>query len=377
MDSGDMSPGSSSRRAFLGTAAAAMATSGALGASVASAAGRRAAKRYVEKHRVDVHAHYLAPDYRSALATAGITGIGGIPIPAWTPDLAIRFMDSYGIAMQMLSVSDPGVSFVSDDAAPGLARTCNDYLAGVIAAHPQRFGGFAVVPLHDVGAAVAETRRALRTLKLDGIGLLSSAQGDYLGDPRFEPLLAELNASRAWVFVHPTAIASVHKPYPVPDFIAEYPFDTTRTILSLLFNASFQRYPKIRWHFAHGGGTVPMLNFRATVLARFAKQYGALLKLPAAASALTEKSVAQALRRSHFDTALIADAPGLTAVKELAGAKQIHFGSDWPFARLVYGGTGDPQPALSAVFTAAERHGIDRRNARAQFPRVARAVPKG
>ena len=38
--------------------------------------------------------------------------IGGIPVPEWTPQLALEFMDSHGIAVQMLSVSDPGVEFV-------------------------------------------------------------------------------------------------------------------------------------------------------------------------------------------------------------------------------------------------------------------------
>jgi hypothetical protein len=52
---------------------------------------------------------------------------GGIPVPEWTPELALEFMDAHGIAVQMLSVSDPGVEFVDDERAPALARECNDF----------------------------------------------------------------------------------------------------------------------------------------------------------------------------------------------------------------------------------------------------------
>ena len=44
-------------------------------------------------HRIDVHAHYLAPAYKEALQEAEMWLIGGIPVPEWTPELALEFMD--------------------------------------------------------------------------------------------------------------------------------------------------------------------------------------------------------------------------------------------------------------------------------------------
>ena len=154
-------------------------------------------------HRIDVHAHYLAPAYKQALQEAEMWLIGGIPVPDWTPELALEFMDAHGIAVQMLSVSDPGVEFVDHERAPALARECNDYAAAVVHEHPGRFGAFAVLPMSDVEQARAETVRALDDLRLDGVGLLSSYDGRYPGDPAFEPLLSELNRRHAWVMVHP------------------------------------------------------------------------------------------------------------------------------------------------------------------------------
>jgi len=373
MSAHELSPGSTSRRAFLAAAVAGAAATTMNGVPAVAAART---KPYKEAARIDVHAHHLAPVYLDALKAAGISAIGGIPIPEWTPELALKFMDAHGIAVQMLSVSDPGVGFVADDAAAvKLAQDVNDYAAGLVAAHPGRFGAFGVVPLQAPAAATAEAVRALDALKLDGVGVLSSARDHYLGDPVFDGLLGELNRRRAWVFVHPTAITQ--KPaYQIPDFIAEYPFDTTRTIISLLFNDVFGRFPHIRWHFAHGGGVTPMLRFRLTTLAAAAKQFGKVLGLPDAAGVLNDKSVDRALSRSWFDTALIGEPPALTAVERMAGVERMLFGSDWPFAGRIYSdAVKDPQPGLSQTFNAAQRHKIDRRNARAQLPRARKATP--
>lgn len=371
----------SSRRTFIRHAATGTAAGTALMLAAPSVQAATAAARkrpYRENHRVDLHAHYLSPEYVKALHGAGIFLIGGIPIPDWSPKLALEFMDQHGIALQMLSVSDPGVAFLPDAQAVSLARACNDYAHGVVAKHPKRFGAFAVVPLHDVAAARAEVKHALGTLKLDGVGLLSSSQGRYLGDPAFRPLLADLNRRKAWVFVHPTAVAADDKPtYSIPDFIAEYPFDTTRTIISLLFNGAFQRYPNIRWHFAHGGGTVPMLRLRLSALAASAKQFGAALGLPSGSKNLNAKSAERSLKLVSYDTALVAETPALEAVSSMAGVDRMLFGSDWPFASRLYSPKKkDPQPGLSKVFSAHERHRIERLNARTHFSRARRATPK-
>lgn len=319
--------------------------------------------------RLDVHAHYIAPVYADALREHERWLIGGIPVPEWTPELAVEFMDRFGIARQFLSVSDPGVEFVAADERIALARACNDFACALVADRPERFGAFAVLP-GDPPAALAEARRALGELRLHGVGLLSSYDGRYLGDPAFEPLLAELDERGAWVFVHPTAVPEDSKPaLGVPGFIAEYPFDTTRTIVSLLIHGSFERFRRIRWHFAHGGGTVAMLRARLNALAAAARELGPAFGAPEGAQLLTADSARDALVRAFFDTALVADEPALLAVRELAGVERIVFGSDWPFAARLYAGAAedDPQPALARVFDAEALAAVERGNARREL----------
>jgi predicted TIM-barrel fold metal-dependent hydrolase len=321
---------------------------------------------------IDVHAHYVPPLYRDELAGAELWMIGGLPVPEWSVPQALEFMDAHGIAAQLLSISDPGIDFVPAQEAPELARECNDFAARTIAAHPHRFGAFAVLPLGDVQAARVEAVRALDELQLDGVGMLSSCDGRYPGDPAFEPLLSELDARSAWVFVHPTA--PVRRPgYAIPESIAEYPFDTTRAIISLLFNGAFARHPNIRWHFAHGGGTLPMHVLRLAGLAANASEFGNVLGLPAGSSVLDEGSLAVAIGRSFFDTALVAHPASLDAVARLGGPARVVFGSDWPFAARLYADAGEPQPVIDEIFGPDEAADLRRNTTAAQFPRLASA----
>jgi predicted TIM-barrel fold metal-dependent hydrolase len=313
--------------------------------------------------RVDVHAHHLPEAYVKALRDADMWLIGGIPVPEWSPQLALEFMDRHGIGLQMLSLSDPGVEFAGAR-APELARECNDAAATVIDEHGGRFGAFAALALQDIDQALAETERALDTLALHGVALLSNYRGRYLGDPVFAPLLDELDRRGAWVMVHPAAVAEERQPeLPVPRFVAEYPFDTTRTFISLLLNGVFHNHPRIHWQFAHGGGTLPMLRARLAAMTAAAKELGAALGMPEGGRVLEADSAGRALAGCFYDTALVADEPALLALQSMAGSEHLLFGSDWPFAQRLYGASQDPQPALGVVFEPSVRAQVDRLNA--------------
>jgi hypothetical protein len=97
-----------------------------------------------------------------------------------------------GIDVAVTSISTPGVHTGDDAAARALARRCNELAAELIRDRPDRFGGFACLPLPDVDGALAELAYAFDGLRLDGVVLFSNARGIYLGDSRFTPLFEEL-----------------------------------------------------------------------------------------------------------------------------------------------------------------------------------------
>ena len=72
----------------------------------------------------------------------------------------LQSMDEAGITMQVLSNSGPGPDLVPGPDGVGIARAMNDHLAAAIARHPERFAGFAVLPMQSPDAAIDEFVRA-------------------------------------------------------------------------------------------------------------------------------------------------------------------------------------------------------------------------
>lgn len=308
---------------------------------------------------IDVHAHFLPPVYSEALKAAGLVTVdGGMPVPHWTPDRALAIMDEIGVAGAVLSVSSPHVSFLPPARAATLCRQVNDAAADICRRHPDRFGAYAILPLPDVEASLAELARALDTLRLDGVALPTQADGAYLGDPKFEPLLAALDQRKTTVFIHPTSPACFESfGLGVPAPMIEFPFDTTRTVTSLLFSGAFERYPGIRFILSHAGGTLPMLATRIAGI-------GGTPVLGPRARPPTQTM--QTLARLHYDTALSTAPHQIAALRAIAPVSQIVYGTDFPFA---------PEASLRAAevqfqalpFTADEREQVRSGNARRLF----------
>ncbi|MFE6746472.1 amidohydrolase family protein [Kitasatospora purpeofusca] len=329
------------------------------------------------RDRIDVHCHLIPDFYRQSLAEHHITEIGGVPVPAWNPALAVDFMNRYGIEVQVVSVSEPGVTYL-DSATDriAMAQRLNTYMSRELvhgSTYRQgRFGGFAVLPLgrqvvaKDVDDAVVEVRRAVRELGLDGVGLFSSYGGTYLGDPVFEPLLRELDDLRAMVFIHPVTPLACPD-LGLPPFLYEFTFDTTRALVNMLYKGVYERYSGIRWLAAHAGGTLPYISYRASLLTL----------TPALAQQLGASRAADSsphFRGLFYDTALSPAPQAMKSVRELAGTEHILFATDWPFSGPLFPGVGDPAPQLDETFGSGERLAVERGNALAQFPALAARI---
>ncbi len=225
--------------------------------------------------------------------------------------------------------------------------------------HPARFGSFALLPLPDVDGALEELTYALDILHLDGVGLFSSVNDHYLGDPLFDPLFDELNRRQAVVFIHPTHCeAPEHTGLRAPPFAVEYVFDTTRAIVNLIYTGTLKRCPDIRFIVAHGGGTVPYLAERI-----------AMMEGHRGAKNVTD--VIPTLRALYYETASTTSAFALRSLQEFADPSHILWGSDLPF---VYGTRLQREVEHwehYAGFDDAARRAIEEQNALRLFPRFA------
>ena len=347
MDPRTTNPGHVARREFL-------LGLGALGASAlvpelsSAQTGDAAPSRPL---RIDTHHHFTVPGLR-----AEVTKAGQQPLLNWTPQTSLDDMDKGGVATAILSVGDPGLWFGDNQAARKLAREVNEYAAKLVRDYPGRFGMFVGLPLPDVEGSLRELEYGLDTLHADGVCVLSSYQGNYLGNPLFAPLMDELNRRKAVVYCHPLCAACAAQPS-LKDGQArgvEFVLDTTRTILSVLASGTVTRCPDIRFIWSHGGGTVPYITSRLA---------GATQNLP--------KGLIYELQKFYYDTAQAFNPYTLPSFKKLVPTSHILFGTDFPL-----GGGSVVAVAKGLMdnggFSESELRAIGRENALELLPRLKR-----
>ncbi|GAB2731281.1 amidohydrolase family protein [Kitasatospora kifunensis] len=309
--------------------------------------------------RIDVHHHVIPPAYRRLLADRGLDA-GGWALPDWDKGSTLAMMDTQGIATGVVSVSAPGVHLGDDREARTLARSVNEYVAELVKDHPDRFGQFASIPLPDVEGSIAEAAYALDELHADGVVLMSNAEGRYLGDPAFEPLWAELDARAAVVFIHPTETAMPMLPG-IPAPVIDFTFDTTRTAVQMTLNGVMSRHTRMKVILSHAGGFLPYAAHRVAIAAQMIKPD------------LTTDGVLNDLRRFYFDTALSASPTALPSLQAFAAPGHILYGSDWPFATIPVGSYFNTHLDGYQNWQPGQLHAVNRGNAEALFPRLARA----
>jgi 6-methylsalicylate decarboxylase len=332
--------------------------SGLGAAAMLPLAGAQAADAFdTAPRRVDVHHHFFPPAYLGRIEEV----VGNKPSPlmtGWSAAGALDHMDKTGVATAVLSMSPWGPHFKDAAQARSLARACNDYAAQTNRDHPGRFGLFAAMPLPDVDGALAEIAYALDTLKADGVGLMTSYDGKWPGDPAFAPMFDELNRRKAVVYFHPNTPECCGNLVPTAQpSMLEWPYDTGRAVVSLLLGGALVKYPDIKWIFSHAGGPVPALAGRIVNMTRNRKDL----------ADIAPQGVMRELTRLHYDTANASFAPTMAALLKFVPVSQIVFGSDYPYYSL------EENVALLAEvpLTQAERQAIDRGNAARLMPRFA------
>jgi predicted TIM-barrel fold metal-dependent hydrolase len=325
---------------------------------------------------IDVHHHVLLPEYEQALVRSG-AGDPSRPFRRHDgPAVAVEKMAELGIAAAVVNpLSVAGVHHGDDANARYLTRSVNEALAKFSTGAPDRIGFFATLPMPDVDGALAETAYALDELGADGVILLSHQNGVYVGDPRGEPLYAELDRRGTVCFVHPTI-----PPY-LPDGLdlrlwpayLEYAFDTTRVAGNLIYHEYMRRFPRIKWLLAHAGGAFPYLSMRLRLMEEL-EIGGRKPPFPSVGAGKpfderVPEGVTPYLDKFYYDVALSgADAP-MAALTALAPAERIFYGSDWPFVLRSF--VVEQQENLTRMphFSGTRFAAMERDNARRMFKR--------
>ena len=240
--------------------------------------------------------------------------------------------------MQVLSTVPVMFSYWAKPAdALDLSRRLNDHIAEVVRVNPSRFTGLATIPLQDPDLAARELERCVRELGLRGaqIGTHVDANQHFgrldtlnLDNAALQPVWSAAEQLGAAIFVHPWDMVGKERmpKYWLP-WLVGMPAETSLAICSMIFGGVFERFPKLRVAFAHGGGAFPF------TIGRIEHAFHVRPDLCAVDNKATPRSyLATKDRPAHFYVdSLVHDADALRLLISLFGAQRVALGSDYPF----------------------------------------------
>lgn len=328
-----------------------------------------------EPYRVDVHHHILPKFYLEARERVGKRIIFGLRLPDWTIEGHLRVMDKNKIAVGMASIPLHGFFSESASLTRDLARQCNEYLASLRSDYPTRFGPLASLPLPDMDAALNEAIYALDTLRLDGVFMMSNVVGHYAGAPENEELFAELNRRSAVVFVHPGDPLDNGVPASIL-FPMDTALETVRAMMSLLYGGVFERYPKVKFIFAHCGGITPYLAYRIARGKTWAQGEGGADPGVIDGSQDddgTGKLIAL-MQRQYYDSMTANAGIGLRTLQDFAGSSHILLGTDHAILPAKYHPIKLRELRSYKGFDETSRLEVERNNALSLFPRLEEVI---
>jgi 6-methylsalicylate decarboxylase len=315
----------------------------------------QATKGRTGRGRIDVHHHMLPPFQPNVTSRQ------------YTLQVSLDEMDKFGTESAIISLT-LAAEYLYDgtDKAIKFARETNEYGGKAMQMNPKRIGFFASLPAKSVDATLLEIEYAFDTLKCDGVALFTNTGDKWWGDPMFLPMFDELNRRNAAVFFHPTVANCCHNMAGLGDGVVEFDFDTTRTIVSLLYNGVLSRCPNIKWIVNHSGAAVPALAGRikdrvpgamSFSNGKFNRTEGKNDKIP--------NGVFYELKRLYYECAHATYPMPMAALRAFAPPTQFLFGTDFPIEPTESTVQNFPGLRLPADI----QHALDRANAERLWPR--------
>lgn len=201
------------------------------------------------------------------------------------------------------------------------SRFLNDHIAEVVERYPKKFIGLGTIPMQHADIAVKELERC-KKIGLKGIEIGTNVNDVNLDDKTFFPVYEAAQQLDLAIFVHPWNMmgAKQMSKYWLP-WLVGMPAETNRAICSLIFGGVFEKFPKLRFAFAHGGGSFP------ANIGRIEKGFAVRPDLTAIDNAINPRDYL-----GHFWVdSLMHDSKFLMYVMELIGENKICLGSDYPF----------------------------------------------
>jgi hypothetical protein len=246
-------------------------------------------------------------------------------------EIRLKSMDETGITVQVLSGTGPGPDLVPGADGVAMAREMNDHLAAACAKHPNRFAGFAALPMQSPDACAAELRRCVKELRFHGALINGTCEGRFLDHPSYDGLLAAAVELDVPIYIHPHL-----PPEPVRQaYYANLPDGADRVlasagwgwhqetaihVLRMVLNGVLDKHPKLKLIIGHMGEMLPVMLARIDEVS--ALDTGHLKRPPSR----------QIVEQVWITTSGIFSQPPFIAALQTFGIDRIMFSVDYPYA---------------------------------------------
>jgi predicted TIM-barrel fold metal-dependent hydrolase len=244
----------------------------------------------------------------------------------------LKDFDAVGVTVQVLSYPLPGAALLPPRAAALWAKDANDEISRHISSHPNRYAGFAHLPLTDPEASADELERAVNELGFKGALVNGATDGHYLDDLSFEPVLSRAEALDVPIYLHPAPSPKPAREALYAGLPEDFGFwlsvsgwgwhvDTAVHLLRLMLSGAFQRHPALKIITGHLGEGLQIM------LPRFDQQFHQFAGFNGVPSELLRKHVWVSTGGFFF-------LPSFMATLDAFGADRVLYSVDYPFGSL-------------------------------------------